>query len=76
MVDAAFTGFVALPAGGTAGGGWWDVLGVPSRMTTKADVLAAWRQRVMETHPDRGGEVEEYLAVNRAYAEAMKVVGQ
>lgn len=74
MVDAAFAGFAALPAGGTTGDDWWTVLGVPSRMTTYADVRAAYLRRVKETHPDNGGDPDEFRAVSRAYDQAMEVV--
>ncbi|MGZ0746587.1 ferredoxin Fer [Haloparvum sp. AD34] len=39
------------------------------------DVEAAYRQRVMETHPDQGGSPEEFQLVTEAY-EAIKADGQ
>lgn len=34
---------------------------------SKAEVEAAYRRRVMETHPDQGGSAAEFLAVREAY---------
>jgi hypothetical protein len=34
---------------------------------TAADVKAAYRRRVLETHPDRGGSEEEFRSVHGAY---------
>lgn len=75
IVDAAFMGFAALPAGDTSGEAWWEVLGVPSRMTTREEINAAYRKRVRETHPDHGGDANEFHAVQAAYEQARKVVG-
>lgn len=38
---------------------------------SQSDVKAAYRERVKETHPDSGGDEEEFKRVNRAY-EALK----
>lgn len=64
MVDAAFQGFAALPAGGDAG--WWTVLGVERDAVVEV-VSKRYRVRLMETHPDRGGDIEEYHAVQGAW---------
>jgi hypothetical protein len=42
------------------------VLGVRER-ATREDIKRAYRARVLETHPDRGGDRAEFEAVVRAY---------
>jgi hypothetical protein len=32
-----------------------------------AELRAAWRRKVLEAHPDKGGNEEDFLAVQRAY---------
>jgi len=34
---------------------------------TKEEIKKAWRARTLETHPDRGGRVEEFKKVQEAY---------
>lgn len=72
MVDAAFTGFAALPA--HAGPGeqpWHRVLLVPSDAAADA-VHAAWRRLFAENHPDRNPGDEAAAArlaeIDLAYA--------
>ena len=48
FVDAAFTGFAALPAPGSARA-WWDVLGV-SQHATVDEINAAWREKARQSH--------------------------
>jgi len=77
MVEAAFTGFAALPpAGGIAPPRkWWVVLGVEAHAPT-ADVLAAYRRLVLECHPDRnGGDDARMKEVNGAYEQFKKERG-
>lgn len=52
-------------------GSIWAILGV-ARNATLADVKAAYRKRALETHPDHGGDAEEFKRVVRAYREAQK----
>lgn len=66
IVNRAFTGFQRLEGPSEA---WWDILGVaPS--ASGAEVHAAYRRRRAETHPDRGGNVDEFRRVQRAYEQA------
>ncbi len=53
FVDAAFTGFQALPAPSQSRA-WWEVLGV-SQHATPDQINAAWREKAREAHPDNGG---------------------
>lgn len=73
MVDAAFSGFKALPesAGGTP---WWDTLGVPSYASSE-EIRAAYKRRAMETHPDRGGTAEQFHAVQEALRQGIHANG-
>ncbi len=66
MVDAAFTGFAALPAGGTSGEDPYAVLGVHPDASW-AEVQAAYRQLAKQNHPDAGGSVEAFLRIKRAF---------
>ncbi|MFC6731080.1 MULTISPECIES: ferredoxin Fer [unclassified Haladaptatus] len=45
----------------------FDVLGIEPG-ADDSTVVQAYRQRVKETHPDRGGSVREFKAVQTAYA--------
>lgn len=67
MVEAAFTGFTALPAAQVAIRRWWEVLGVAAHFSTE-EVQAAYRRLVMEHHPDRnGGDDRAMKEINHAY---------
>lgn len=75
MVDAAFTGFAALPAGGATGETWWQVLAV-DRYATLNQIKAGYRRAAREAHPDHGGDVARFHAVQVAYEQGRKAVGQ
>lgn len=68
MVDAAFTGFQALPAPDPP---WWFTLGV-ERSASIEECEAAWKRKAMEKHPDRGGTHEEMVRINAAIEKARK----
>lgn len=73
MVDAAFSGFKALPetAGGTP---WWETLEVePS--ADEEEIRAAYKRRAMETHPDKGGAPEAFHAVQEALRQGLAATG-
>jgi hypothetical protein len=53
FVNAAFTGFQALPSPNTARA-WWDVLGV-SQHASAEQINAAWRDKAKVAHADAGG---------------------
>lgn len=59
MLDAAFTGFTALPQPED----WRSILGHPK---TRDQVDAAYRERAKSAHPDVGGTHEQMAALNRA----------
>jgi hypothetical protein len=51
-------------------GSIWDILGVDPRATLP-QIRAAFRQRVLLTHPDRGGDPEAFRALRSAFDEAV-----
>lgn len=71
MVQAAFTGFAALPAPQAPEPPWWFTLGV-DRGATLAACEAAYKQKAMEHHPDRGGKHDDMVRVNNAIEAARK----
>lgn len=72
IVNRAFTGFQRLEAPGDEA--WWQVLGV-TREASGAEIYEAYRRRRSETHPDRGGDVDEFRRVQRAYDQAISANG-
>jgi DnaJ domain len=70
MLEAAFTGFVALPAP-SAVREWWKVLCV-ARDASREDVRSAHRRLASEHHPDRGGDAARMAEINAAYDKALE----
>jgi len=64
MLEAAYTGFLALPA--PAARAWWQVLGVAAHAGT-VEVIDAYRRLRSDAH--RAGDTDRFDAVNRAYAQ-------
>lgn len=64
-VEQAFRGYTALPAPGETSG-WWSVLGVAINATPE-QVKDAYRILVSKHHPDKGGDVEMFHRVQRAW---------
>jgi hypothetical protein len=77
MMEAAFTGFTALPAPGkTTARGWREVLGFPAHANpSAAEVEREYKQRRSKAHPDHGGNEAEFNAVQIAYQQAMQEIG-
>lgn len=48
----------------------WTILGIPES-STAAEVKRAYKARALVTHPDRGGDVDAFRAVQRAYEAAL-----
>ena len=63
----AFAGHVALPSPEK----WWEVLGV-NAFTPMDEVEAAYRDKMKDAHPDRGGSEADAQRINWARDEARK----
>lgn len=66
-LEQSFAGHLALPAPEQ----WWQVLGVTSS-ATHAEIDAAWKSKILDAHPDRGGSEQEAARLNWARAEGKK----
>lgn len=74
MMEAAFTGFTALPPPGqTTARGWRDILG--HDITVRAQLEERYRKLRSESHPDKGGNAEAFNAVQTAYEQARQEIG-
>lgn len=51
-------------------GSIWEILGVGPHATIE-EIRAAFRQRALVTHPDRGGDPDAFRALRRAHDEAL-----
>lgn len=69
MLEAAFTGFTALPTPGAART-WWDVLGVAAG-AAPSEIRDAYRRLASQHHPDRGGDQTRMAEINDAYRKAL-----
>jgi hypothetical protein len=49
----------------------WTLLGV-ARTASVAEIKVAFRKRALETHPDQGGDAEDFRALKRAYDAAVE----
>lgn len=67
MVERAFSGFTALPPPIVTAPPkpWHEVLGVKPDANLET-IDSAWRKRIAETHPDKGGDPVEFQAVQDA----------
>jgi hypothetical protein len=76
MLEAAFTGFTALPPppasapGGPAHRHWRDVFG--TGVQTRGQLNEVYRRLAGAYHPDRGGDPNKMAELNRAREEAQK----
>jgi len=43
---------------------------------TEEDILAAYRRKVKELHPDRGGDRRKFLRLQAHFEQAMKIVAE
>lgn len=67
MMEAAFTGFAALPAPGMSSGeSPWKVLGLPIN-ATEDQLRDAYRALAMKHHPDKGGDAAQFARIKEAY---------
>ena len=71
MLEAAFTGFTALPA--PAPDDWRSILGRPA---TLEEARQAYRRLAAQHHPDRaGGDAARMATVNQAWEAAQRELG-
>lgn len=80
ILERAFTGFQALAAPIAGGRPWRQVLGVGVLTPATRDIhweiiTEAYKRKRSETHPDKGGSHEAFLAVQQAYQEAGRELG-
>lgn len=73
MMERAFRGFTALPAGGASSASWRATLGIGEKEQVNPDTLTiAFRKAAKKTHPDHGGSAEAFQAVNDAMQTARR----
>jgi phage tail tape-measure protein len=76
MLEAAFTGFTALPAPAATGTGpkhWREILG--NTVTTVAQVNEVYRRLALAHHPDLGGDASKMTELNMARDQALRELG-
>lgn len=66
-VEQVFTGYQALPAPEQ----WWTVLGVNSTANVE-QIETAWRSKIANCHPDRGGSEAQAARINWARDEGRR----
>lgn len=72
MVDAAFSGFAALPQS-TGEDGAWNMLG--GHTAPREAIEANYRRLAKQHHPDVGGDPEVWRVIQEAYQQAIGVAG-
>lgn len=80
----AFAGYTALPEKTQAS--CWEVLGVnkdgfnlanpAGKKHAEQIIISAWREKMRATHPDHGGNAEDFSAVNAAKDMALQLINQ
>lgn len=74
FLERAFTGFTALNEAIATPykRPWFEILGIPEN-ATEDQIKTAYREKVKIHHPDAGGNVNEFHAVQAAYEEGLKI---
>lgn len=72
IVDAAFMGFKALPAGSSSSAEDWTEILKVSADASPEKIRTNYLQLIKHAHPDNGGTSEEFHRIQRAYEEATK----
>jgi len=73
MMEAAFTGFTALPTPESQKT-WWQVLGMNGRPSADA-LRQAWLRVRSVHHPDRGGDANTFATIKAAYEQGCMELG-
>lgn len=76
MMEAAFTGFAALPAPGNTTFGWRHILEVDPTESRYEFVEQSYKRLRSQAHPDRGGNVERFSAIQNAWDMAQQELRQ
>lgn len=77
MMEAAFSGFAALPAPGQSSGiNPWQILGLdPERGASEVEIMAAFRSLSKKHHPDiPGGNAQKWSEIREAHDLLMATV--
>jgi hypothetical protein len=69
ILNRAFTGFAALADESSES--WWVVLGV-EQDALLCDIEAAYRRLRSKYHPDKGGDADQFMRIQRAYERATR----
>lgn len=68
-LEQSFRGYLAIPER-CGGPSWWELLKVPSAAGPEV-IQAAYKARAKTSHPDVGGNAEEWARLQEAYEQAM-----
>lgn len=74
MLEAAFTGFTALPAP-NAGRPWREVMIFADSTPTREQLEQRWRDLRSSRHPDKGGTAAAFAELQAAYEDAKGALG-
>lgn len=75
MMEAAFTGFAALPSSVSVKG-WREIFGYrPDARPSSDELTATYRNVRSQYHPDKGGDASKFHAVQTAYDQAKQELG-
>lgn len=74
MMNAAFTGFKALPASSEVvlEEAWWQILGLDDPNVDMVQLSRAYKEKLHIAHPDKGGTAEEFQKVRKAYEDGLE----
>lgn len=74
IIEAAFSGFKALPESGS-GSKWWKVLDVEPDARGE-EIKQAFKDKIKKVHPDKpGGDSNKFRKVREAYQQAKQAAG-
>jgi hypothetical protein len=71
--EQAFRGYLAIPER-CGGAPWWETLGVKPD-ANEEQIKAAYRQKALKQHPDKGGDREKWNKVQEATDQALQQFG-
>ena len=76
IINQTFTGFKALPEKISVNGhAWFEILEV--KQTADAnEIKEAFRKKAMQYHPDRGGNIEMFDSIQKAYQQGLSLLNK